>query len=62
MLQGPGADIYGLASGLYDPFGTVTYQHPKTPADTLKYLNDSGLVAHAAEGGSIEDILQYLRS
>lgn len=57
------ADIYGgrLDQQMYDPFGDSIFQAPQPQADALKYLRDGGLVANAAEGGSIDDILEYLR-
>lgn len=50
---------------LYDPFGESIFQAPrasKTPASSLKsaYLLPSSI--RAAEGGSIDDLMEYLRN
>ena len=50
----------------YDPFGESIFPLPKTNAtptpDVLKSLYGTGQSVRAAEGGSIEDLMEYLRS
>ena len=50
----------------YDPFGESIFPLPKTTAaqtpDVLKSLYGTGQSVRAAEGGSIEDLMEYLRS
>jgi hypothetical protein len=50
----------------YDPFGESIFPLPKTNAtptpDVLKSLYGTGQPVRAAEGGSIEDLMEYLRS
>lgn len=48
----------------FDPFGTDILAPKKAGTaskDALKSLYGSGLVARAAEGGSIDDLMEYLR-
>ena len=50
----------------YDPFGESIFPLPKTNAtptpDVLKSLYGTGRSVRAAEGGSIDDLMEYLRS
>jgi uncharacterized protein YfkK (UPF0435 family) len=69
LSSGP-APVYADIGQQFDVLGDSIFNPQtagKSSEDPLKYLYDMGLleksnIAHAAEGGSIDDLLEYLRS